>query len=563
MQKSEYSSGPSTSAMAIKSTLQTENEGKDKDMDMDMTNRTAVDLDDSQSGKTPKPLTGLTLLALMASITLAAFLLLLDASIVATAVPKITGQFHSLDQVGWYGTAYLAANCACQPLTGKIYTFFSIKWTYLTFFALFEIGSALCGGATSSNMLIVGRAVAGLGGSGLLNGSYTIIAATLPVAKQPSYRGILMGLAILGLVGGPLIGGVLTEYASWRWCFLINLPCGGVVALFLILIPIPDMGATSDGKQTVLGRLRRLDLIGFVLFAPTMLMLIFALEWGGVNYAWKSAMIIGLFCGSFGNLLVFIAWEHRMGSGAMIPLALIRRRVIWSSCLNMAFMVGCTMVITYYFPIYFQAVRGASPTQSGVDMLPQILSNMIITIITGILVGRVGYYVPFSLASGICMSIGSGLISTITATSPNAPRIGYQILQGAQGFGFQIPILAVQDSIRREEVSTAVAMVVFSQNFGGAIFLAIAEVIFSGQLRRELAIHAPDVNADVVIAAGTSAADVRAAVSPSMLPGVLVSYSKTFNHVTYLAVGAACGVFVSATAMGWVRLRKEEDEEEA
>jgi hypothetical protein len=158
-----------------------------------------------------------------------------------------------------------------------------------------------------------------------------------------------------------------------------------VVALLLVLVSIPDMRVSGGEKQTVFGRLKRLDLIGFVLFTPTMLQFIFALEWGGSTYPWKSATIIGLFCGSFGNMLVFLLWEYRMGAEAMVPLSIVKRRIIWSSCINMAFFVGCSLTITYYFPIYFQAIRGASPTQSGVDMLPQIITNMILTVITGIL----------------------------------------------------------------------------------------------------------------------------------------------------------------------------------
>ncbi|KKK20311.1 hypothetical protein ARAM_002431 [Aspergillus rambellii] len=503
-------------------------------------------------------LSGLRLAAVMLSLTLGAFLMLLDSSIIATAIPRITGQFHSLDDVGWYGTAYLTANCAFQPLTGKVYSHFNVKWSYLVFFALFEVGSALCGGANSSKMLIVGRAIAGLGASGLLNGSYTIIASILPVAKQPSYRGILMGLSFFGLLAGPLVGGALTQYASWRWCFLINLPCGVIVALFLLVVPIPDYRIAGDRKQTVIQRLGRLDFIGFLLFTPATIMLIFALQWGGSKFAWGSATIIGLFCGSFGNLLVFLLWEHRLGDEAMIPLSLIRRRIIWSSCLNMACFVGCAFTTTYYFPIYFQAVRDASPTQSGVDMLPQIITNMILTIVTGALVGRVGYYMPFALASGVFTALGSGLITTVTPTSSVAHRIGYQIIQGGQGFGFQIPILAVQNGVRKKEISVAAALVVFSQNLSGAVFLSLAEVIFNNQLKHELGIYAQGVDADAVVAAGASAADVRAAVAPAFLPGVLLAYSKTFNHVMYLATGAACGAFLSATGMGWVRLRKED-----
>lgn len=157
------------------------------------------------------------------------------------------------------------------------------------------------------------------------------------------------------------------------------------MALFVLLIPIPDYRVDGYGTQTVIQNLQKLDLVGFVLFTPTTLMFIFALEWGGTKFAWGSATIIGLFCGSFGNLLLFLFWEYCMGPDAMIPLSLIRQRIIWSSCINMACFVGCAFVVTYYLPIYFQAVRNASPTDSGVDMLPQIITNMILTILTGAL----------------------------------------------------------------------------------------------------------------------------------------------------------------------------------
>lgn len=130
-------------------------------------------------------LTGLTLLSVVVSLVLVIFLMMLDTSIVATAIPRITTQFHSLEDVGWYGSAYLLANCALQPLAGKIYKEFSYKWAFLWFFGLFEVGSLLCGVATSSNMFIIGRAVAGLGCAGLINGALSIIAASVPLTKRP------------------------------------------------------------------------------------------------------------------------------------------------------------------------------------------------------------------------------------------------------------------------------------------------------------------------------------------------------------------------------------------
>lgn len=167
--------------------------------------------------------------------------------------------------------------------------------------------------------------------------------------------------------------------------FLINLPCGGAVALLLFFISIPDYRVKGVGQQTMLQRLRKLDPIGFFLFTPTTIQFILALQWGGIEFSWGSVTIIGLFCGSFGNMLVFLVWEYHIGDDAMIPLSLMRRRVIWSSCINLACFAGCIFTTTYYFPIYFQAVRNASPTTSGVDMLPQIITSMLVTILTGAL----------------------------------------------------------------------------------------------------------------------------------------------------------------------------------
>lgn len=168
---------------------------------------------------------------------------------------------------------------------------------------------------------------------------------------------------------------------------------------------------------------------------------------------------------------------------------------------------------------------------------------------------------PFALASGVFTAVGSGLLTTLTPTSTTGKWIGYQIIQGGQGMGFQIPILAVQNGVKKEEVSVAVALVVFSQNLSGSVFLSLAQVIFSNQLRHELGVYAPDVNADAVVAAGASAAGVHDSVPRALLPGVLMAYSKSFDHVMYLATGAACGAFVTALGMGWVRLNNEKPDQ--
>ena len=327
--------------------------------------------------------TGFKLLIIMISVTLVAFLMLLDTSIIATAIPKITTDFHSLNDVGWYGSSYLLASASLQPLTGKFYTYFSSKWTFLTFLGVFEFGSLLCGVAVSSKMLIVGRAVAGMGSAGLVNGALTIIAACVPLEKRPMNLGILMGIAQLGIVLGPLLGGALTQYTTWRYCFYINLPAGGAVAFLLLLIQIPDR--TTKREKSVLGTLGQLDLIGFAIFAPAAIQFLLALQWGGTLYPWGDAKIIGLFCGAAGTFAVFVAWQYYVGDEAMIPLSMVRQRIVWCSCLTTLSFFGSVMITAYYLPIYFQTVRDATPTMSGVYLLPMILSQMILAVLSGFL----------------------------------------------------------------------------------------------------------------------------------------------------------------------------------
>lgn len=288
--------------------------------------------------------------------------------------------------VGWYGAAYLIASSSLQPLTGRIYTIFPTKWTFFAFFGVFELGSLICGVATSSVMLIIGRAVAGMGSSGLINGALTIVAASVPLQKRPMYLGFMMSVSQIGIILGPLIGGLLTEYSTWRWCFYMNLPAGAVVAVLLFLIRVPDRRGKSDGtKLTFHTLVTKLDLFGFSFFAPAAIQLLLALEWGGTRYRWGNATIIGLFCGAAGTFAVFMVVEYYKGENAMVPFAIFRRRIVACSCLYQGFFGASLFILTYYLPIYFQAVRDATPTMSGVYMLPSVLTQIIFAMSSGFL----------------------------------------------------------------------------------------------------------------------------------------------------------------------------------
>lgn len=173
----------------------------------------------------PQHISGLSLWFLVIGLLLTVFIMTLDMGILATAIPYITNAFDRINDIGWYGSAYLIATSSLQPLTGRIYTYFPLKHSYLTFLAIFCFGSLICGTAVSSVMLIVGRAIAGIGGSGLANGAMTIMAVEGPPEKRPVLLGTLFSVTGLGMLLSPLIGGPITEYLSWRWCVQRSLAC--------------------------------------------------------------------------------------------------------------------------------------------------------------------------------------------------------------------------------------------------------------------------------------------------------------------------------------------------
>ncbi|KAL8706038.1 MAG: hypothetical protein Q9201_000860 [Fulgogasparrea decipioides] len=480
--------------------------------------------------KEPEWAHGFQLFTILVAVTFVSFLMLLDGTIVVAAVPRITDDFNSLDDIGWYGAAYQLGSALFQPLTGKIYMKFKPKWTWLTFFLIFEIGSLICGVANSSGMLIGGRVIAGLGTSGILNGALLIVAECAPMQRRPTLIGIVMGIAQLGLASGPLFGGLLTEFATWGWCFYLNLPIGGLVAVLMVFIRVPQQQPRPPPLSVLRTLHTSLDLMGFAIFAPALIMLLLALQWGGNTFRWDSSQIIGLFCGAGATFIVFLIWNWHKGDAAMLPFSIIRRRTVWTSCVVYGLFMGNLYLASYWVPIYFQGVKGKSPTMSGVYILPMIVAHIFAAMSSGPIVNMVGYYVPIALFASILLSVGSGLMATFDAGTPTGKWVGYQILYGAgRGLGLQMPIIAVQNTVPLQVLPIAMAVTIFSQSFGAATFLSFAETIFSNSFSTLLPQRAPAVNVQTVIDAG--ATGFRKFVSKTDLVGVLAAYAKSIDRV--------------------------------
>ncbi|KAF3765281.1 MFS general substrate transporter [Cryphonectria parasitica EP155] len=492
--------------------------------------------------------TGFKLISILASLVVSYFLVFLDGSIMSTVSPAITTEFDSLVDIGWYGSAYQVGATAFQPLSGKIYRYFSVKWSFVGFFLIFEIGSVLCAAAQSSRMLIVGRAIAGVGSAGIFAGTMTTVANILPLQKRPAIMGINTGIGQLGVAFGPIIGGAFTSNASWRWAFYLNLFLGVLVAAGFLFNTIPESHAKQPAREVFGTALKSLDLVGMMLVAPAVIMFLLALEYGGNEYAWNSSVVIGLLVGAAVTFAIFLVWEHRQGDGAMIPFAMMRSLVIASATLTLFFRMGVILVADYYLAIFFQAISNDSPLMSGVHMLPATLGLVVAAVTTGFLTQATGYYLPWIIAGISIATSGYGALSTLSPTTPTARWIGFQILYGiGSGTGAAGPFIAIQNLVPLKQIPTAMAMVLFGQNLGGSVFLVVANAIFNNSLRKQLQEHASRIGIDPNVIMDAGARSVRNLGLPATgVAAVVQSYANAVDRVMYLGIAAGlAGVIVS------------------
>ncbi|KAL7905469.1 major facilitator superfamily domain-containing protein [Trichoderma velutinum] len=519
-----------------------------------------ADLNSKQLAETTDPsdqpsLSSTAVAFILFGLSLPVFLIALDTSIVATAIPYITDRFRSTQDIGWYGSAYFLALCSLQPISGKLYATFSLKWTFLSFFAVFELGSLLCATAVSSNMFIGGRAVAGAGGAGIVSGAFSIVAFIAPLPKRPLYIGFISSFFGVATVIGPLIGGAFTEHVSWRWCFYINLPIGAVAGLALTLVFSPPTREIET--EPITRRIQALDLIGASLFIPAILMALLALQWGGSTYPWKSATIIGLFLGFGGLCVVFVIWQNYKGEEAMLPISILLNRTVAFSSLTLAFAYGAIFSVVYYLPEWFQVVKGAGPIRSGVMSLPTFVPQIAAALLSGALAPQLGPLNPWVYIGCAFMAIGIGLYGTFDIDTSSAHWIGYQILPGI-GFGMmaQMPVVAVQATLPTLQSPVGVSTATFSQFFGSAIFLAISQALFANIFIDKLTVDIPGVDLQNLLLNGSGA--IRKLVPPDDLPVVLGAFNQALLGTFYLSAAASAAAVVISFGIPWINIKGKE-----
>ncbi|KAL2132534.1 hypothetical protein VTI74DRAFT_3694 [Chaetomium olivicolor] len=487
---------------------------------------------------------------IMVAISLAMFLVSLDRTIVSTAVPAITDQFHSSGDIGWYASAYQLTGCAMQLPLGRFYRFYPPRWVYMTLVLIFMIGSAIGAGAMNSTTIIVGRAVQGLGLGGVLSGSIILVTENAPLRKRPIFFGVLMACMNIGAIVGPLVGGALTSNASWRWCFIINLPIS--LAVITILFFFVKSAPGKDHARPWADKLRRLDPLGAAILLPCVVCLILALQWAGSTYAWSNWRIILLWILGGVLAIAFGVAQVLRPEVATVPPHVVAQRTVVASLWFQTLTGGVMMVVTYWLPVWFQAIQGVSAVQSGVRTIALVLSQALGSIMGGGSAQLIGYPSPVMMIGSVFAAVGSGMLSTLHVDEGSSHWIGYQILVGlGLGFGTQQASLAVQTVLADEDIPSGISLIFFGMQLGGSIFVCIAQNVFNQRfldLLGRAAIPGLDVSA-ILDSGATHIADM--VQDPADRAKLLDAYNVSLTSTFYVAVAAAGAALLGAAFVQW------------
>ncbi len=411
-----------------------------------------------------------------ASLLVSMLLAALHQTIAATALPTMVGELNGLPYMAWVITSYILASTISMPVYGKLGDLLGRRTMMLTALSIFVIGSTLGGFSRNMAELITCRAIQGLGGGGLIVLTQASMADLVPIRERSKYMAPLGMMFAIASVIGPLIGGFLTDYISWRWTFWINLPIGlAVIGICWkgLHLGIPDNPFT-------------LDIAGIASMALAVTGITLLAGLGGSSYAWSSPLIIGLGLGTLCISILFI-WVESKAADPVIPLNLFENMTFnITTSLGMILGIGMFASISY-MPTFFQMVHGFSAIISGYLMIPMILGIIITVNLTGQLVARQGHYKRYPLIGTFICAIALSLMSTLTVESPVALVCFYLFMMGT-GVGciIQILILAVQNAVPFGVVGTATSANAFFREIGATLGIAVVGVLFAGRLTSTL-----------------------------------------------------------------------------
>lgn len=424
-------------------------------------------------------------------VMLAMLLSMLDNTIVGTAMPTIVGDLGGFEQLSWVVSAYMLATAVTTPIWGKFGDLFGRKSMYLISIAVFLVGSALSGAAQNMPELIGFRILQGIGAGGIGAGAFALIGTVVPPRLRGAYQGMTAGVMAIGTVGGPLIGGVVTDLLGWRWIFYMNIPLGIITLVWCwLLLKVPH-----QKRKAVI------DWLGIVLLGVVVTALVLGATWAGTTYAWGSWQIIGCGIVALVALAALILWE-RSFSEPVLPLEIFAHRNFRIAAV-MIFAGGAAMFgATLYLPLFQQTVQGASATNSGLLLLPLMAGNLLVSQVVGTIMTRTGRYKIFPILGTLLLAVALGLFATMGVGTPFWLTCIYMLIAGI-GLGclLQMSTTIAQNSVDLRHMGAASASVNLFRTLGGSIGVAIFGSLFTNAVTQ----HAGNATTGTAYLAGVAA----------------------------------------------------------
>ncbi|MEA2384791.1 MAG: hypothetical protein QOH72_4762 [Solirubrobacteraceae bacterium] len=490
----------------------------------------------------PASLSHRQVLLAFSAMMLATLLAALDQTVVATALPQIVTDLHGFRDLSWVVSSFLVAATVTVPLYGKLSDLYGRRRMFVVSISIFLLGSLLCGVAQSMGQLIAFRALQGVGAGGLLPLAQAAIADLFSPRDRGRYQGYIGSMWATAAVAGPLLGGSLTDAASWRWIFFINLPLG---ALALVVV-LRTMRAPAEVRP------HRVDWLGAAVLSVAITCLLLACTWGGTTYPWGSAHVLGT--GVVGLVLaaVFVAIERRVEE-PLLPLALFRDRIFTVSTAG-GFVVGAIIfAVSIYVPVFSQGVQRISATSSGVILIPFSLGWVAAATMTGQLISRTGRYRLFPIVGSVFILTGLVLLAFLRVGSPPIAVAAILVVTGVgMGMTFQPYIIATQNAVEVANLGIATATIQFFRSMGGSLAVAALGTLLSNRLatdlRDQLGAGAARVDTDRLLGGGAS-------VPAGLSGGVQQALADALHTVFLAAVPLGIVALVLALALREVPLR--------